>query len=68
MKIEFIDFIARFSRFGYIIVATISIIIGFYFIFDAIYYNSFISGVISYFFMFIVGYCWNKDSERKIIK
>lgn len=49
----------------YSILGSLLMIIAGYFIFDAIYYMHFWSGVIALFLMFFVGYYWNKDIEQK---
>lgn len=64
-KIVFLEkLISPFGKFGYFIIGTFSAIIGGYFILVAVNHNNLINVIIPLFFMFIVGYCWNKDSER----
>lgn len=64
-EIRFLDnLIQPFGKYGYLIIGSLLSVFGGMFIFIAVFYNNFISGVVALFFMFIVGYCWNKDSER----
>lgn len=59
------------GKYGYLIVGTISMIISGYFALMATLQvilfhitNSFYYLILGYIFLFIVGYCWNKDTER----
>lgn len=67
MKIQFLDkLIKPFGYYGYLFVGGFLMVVAGYFILDAVYFNNFISGVVALIIMFVVGYCWNKDTERVI--
>jgi len=67
MTIKFLDkLIKPFGKYGYLIVGSFMSIPAAYFIFTAVYLNNFLSGLVAFAVMFVIGYCWNKDSERVI--
>jgi hypothetical protein len=72
MKIKFLDkIITPLGKYGYLFVGTISMIIGGYFALLATLCvisnhitESFYHLIPGYIFLFIVNYCWSKDTER----
>lgn len=64
-QIKFLDkLILPFGKYGYLIIGSICSVVGGFFIFQAVYHNNFNAGLVAFLMMFVVGYCWNKDSER----
>ena len=65
MKIKKLDKLIRpLGKYGYLIVGSLSMIITGYFIFLAVLYMIFTLGLTAFVFMFVVSYCWHKDTER----
>lgn len=65
MTIKFFDdLIKPFGKYGYFIVSIICALAAGYFMIGAVLAHNFISGIVTFIFMFVIGYCWNKDTER----
>lgn len=69
MKSLFLEkLITPFGKYGYSIIGSLTAITAYIFVFVTIQHENFVTGLIAFFFMFVTGYCWNKDSEKKSCK